>query len=36
MDLNTYRTIMIGHMLIKLYGAMTEATLNDYMETLRL
>ena len=36
MDLNTYRIIMISHMLTKLYGAMTEAALNDYMETLSL
>ena len=34
MDPNTYRTIMIGHTLAKLYGAVMEAELNDYMETL--
>ena len=33
MDPNTYRTIMIGHTLTKLYGAVMEAELNDYMET---
>ena len=32
MDPNTYRTIMIGHTLAKLYGAVMEAELNDYME----
>ena len=36
MDPNTYRTIMIGHTLAKLYGAVMEAELNDYMETLSL
>ena len=36
MDLNTYRTFMIGHMLDKLDGAIMEAELNDYMETLSL
>ena len=34
MDPNTYRTIMIGQTLIKLYGAVMEAKLNNYMETL--
>ena len=36
MDPNTYRTIMIGHTLAKLYGAVMEAELSDYMETLSL
>ena len=36
MDPNTYRTIMIGHTLAKLYGAVMEAELSDYMETLNL
>ena len=36
MDPNTYRTIMIGHTLAKLYGAVTEVEINDYMETLSL
>ena len=35
-DRNTYQIIMIGHMLAKLYGAIMEAELNDYMETLSL
>ena len=34
MDPNTYRTITISHMLAILYGAVMEAELNDYMETL--
>ena len=34
MDWNTYRIIMIGYMLAKLYGEVMEAELNDYMETL--
>ena len=33
-DVNKYRTIMIGHMLTKLCGAMMEAKLIGYMETL--
>ena len=36
MDPNTYRTIMIGHTLAKLYGAVMETELSDYMETLNL
>ena len=36
MDPNTYRTIMLGHTLAKLYGAVMEAELRDYMETLNL
>ena len=36
MDPNTYRTIMIGHTLTKLYGAIMEAELSDHMETLSL
>ena len=36
MDPNTYKTIMIRHMLAKLYGAVMEGELNDYMETLSL
>ena len=36
MDPNTYRTIMIGHTLAKLYSALMETELNDYMETLSL
>ena len=36
MDPNTYRTSMIGHTHAKLYGAVMEAELNDYMETLSL
>ena len=36
MDPNTYRTHMIGHMATKLYGAIMEVELNDYMETLSL
>ena len=36
MDPNTYRTVMIGHTLAKLYGAVMEAELNDYMDTLSL
>ena len=36
MDPNTYRTIMIGHTLAKLYGAVMEEELSDYMETLSL
>ena len=36
MDPDTYRTIIIGHMLAKLYGAVMEAKLNDYMETFKL
>ena len=35
MDPNTW-TIMIGHTLAKLYGAVMEAELIDYMETLNL
>ena len=31
-----YRTLIIGHMLTKLYGAIMEAELNNYMETLSL
>ena len=34
MDPNTYRTIMTGHALAKLYGALMEAELSDYMETV--
>ena len=36
MDPNTYRTIMIGHTLAKLYGAVMEAELSYYIETLSL
>ena len=36
MDPNTYRTIMIGHMLAKLFVVVMEVELNDYMETLSL
>ena len=36
MDPNTYRTIIIGPTLAKLYGAVMEAELSDYMETLNL
>ena len=33
MDPGNYRTIMIGHVLAKLYGAIMEAELNTYTET---
>ena len=33
MNLNTYKTIMIGHMLANLYGALMEAKLNNNMDT---
>ena len=36
MDPSTYRNIMIGHTLAKLYGAIMEAEFNDYMEILSL
>ena len=36
MDPNTYRTIMIGHTLAKLYGAIMEVELSNYMKTLNL
>ena len=36
MDPNTYRTIMIGHMLAKLFVVVMEVELNDYMDTLSL
>ena len=35
-DLNTYRTIMISHMPVKLYGEVMETWLCDYIETLSL
>ena len=35
MDPNTYRTHMIGHMATKLYGAIMEVELSDYIETLK-
>ena len=34
--LNAYGTVMIGHMLAKLYGAVIEVELIDHMETLIL
>ena len=36
MNPNTYRTIMIGHTLAKLYGAVMEAELSNHTETLNL
>ena len=33
MDPNTYRTIMIGHTLAKLYGAIMETELSSHLET---
>ena len=35
MNPNTYTTIMIGHTLAKLYGAIMEVELSDYIETLK-
>ena len=36
MDPNTYRAIMIGHTLAKLYVAIVEAKLSNYLKTLKL
>ena len=36
MDPNTYRIIMIGHTLAKLYDVVMEVEFIDYVETLNL